>query len=65
MLAVLFSILLICVIVSSEIRVKRYRNRLRVLQDTFLKEESILKQKLDEVYSKIRQMQKLQKPKFN
>jgi hypothetical protein len=53
---VVYMVMLICVMIGSEIRVRRYKMRLRGMSDEYLKEERELKQKIDDLYWKLRKL---------
>jgi hypothetical protein len=53
---VVYMVMLICVMIGSEIRVRRYKMRLRGMSDEYLKEERKLKQKIDDLYWKLRKL---------
>ncbi|MCF7911446.1 MAG: hypothetical protein K9M99_02880 [Candidatus Cloacimonetes bacterium] len=53
---IVYAVMLICVIAASEIRVNRYKKRLRTSHDTFLAEERKLKQKFDDLHGKIKRI---------
>jgi malonyl CoA-acyl carrier protein transacylase len=53
---VVYIVMLICVITGSEIRVRRYKMRLRGMSDEYLREERKLKQKIDDLHRKLRKV---------
>jgi hypothetical protein len=53
---VVYVVMLICVVIGSEVRVQRYKMRLRGMGDEYLKEERKMKQKIDDLHWKLRKL---------